>query len=118
MLITKIVHQKRKKDFYSIYIDGNYFFSVSDENLLKMRLQEGDHVTPEKLDEIIKEEEKIRAMGSAWRLLNIRSRSRQELSDRLKQKMFSGAAIEHVIQKLSELGYLDDTKFAVNGCIS
>ncbi len=54
--------------------------------------------------------EKLREM--AFRLLAVRSRSVQELRDRLRKRGFEKGAIEKVLLELQDRGYLDDRQFA------
>ena len=112
MRITRISQQKRKKNYYSVFLDGEYAFSVSEEILTRLKLKEGQEVVPEELSRIVAEEEKHRAMETAWHLLHYRSRSSRELRLRLKQKNCSAAAIDHALERLTELGYMDDARFA------
>jgi len=57
-------------------------------------------------------EDKRKALDYGARLLSFRNRSVKELEGRLKRSGFSEAATEEAIQKLSQLGYLDDVAFA------
>ena len=52
------------------------------------------------------------ARESALLLLRYRDRSVSEMSRRLKQKGYADEIVEDVIGKLSEVGLLDDSKFA------
>lgn len=52
------------------------------------------------------------AMEAALRLLRHRGRSRHELRAALSRKGFHESVQAEVLQRLSELGYLDDAKFA------
>jgi regulatory protein len=49
---------------------------------------------------------------AAWRLLSVRARSRRELEQRLRRKGFEPDAVERELDRLQELGYLDDAAFA------
>ncbi len=53
-----------------------------------------------------------RAKNTAYRLLTIRSRSRAELEQKLRDKEFSAEIVGSVVGHLLRLGYLDDAKFA------
>lgn len=53
-----------------------------------------------------------KAKNYAFRLLKIRWRSRNELEQKLKQKNFSQEVISAVIETLTNLGYIDDLRFA------
>lgn len=54
--------------------------------------------------------ENLREM--AFRLLAVRSRSVQELRDRLRKRGFDKGAIEKALLELQDRGYLDDRQFA------
>lgn len=112
MVITKIARQKRNKERYSIYIDGKFAFGLDEAALAKLQLAVGRTVTPEELDGIIAEEERRQAMDASFTLLTYRSRSRKELAQRLQRKQFSETAITAALDRLQELGYLNDEQFA------
>jgi len=44
----------------------------------------------------------------------VRDRSRAELRERLTRKGFTAAQVEEALQRASELGYLDDARFALS----
>lgn len=52
------------------------------------------------------------ARDYALRLLAIRPRSIREIADRLQRKGYNGQEVDSVIADLSDLGLLDDRKFA------
>lgn len=53
-----------------------------------------------------------RARNTAYRYLTIRSRSRYEVEQKLRDREFPPSHIASVIDHLDRLGYLDDRKFA------
>ncbi|MHB9154768.1 MAG: regulatory protein RecX [Endomicrobiales bacterium] len=112
MKITRIQRQKRHQDRFSIFLDGSYSFSLSEETLLKHHLEEGQSFEPGALQPLIEEEEQRHAMDYAFRLLGIRSRSEKELAERLRLKNFPPQAVDRVFNRLRELGYLNDAQFA------
>jgi regulatory protein len=112
MIITKITRQKSNKSRFSIFVDGKFLFSVTDETLYRSKLKEGSQLTKEIMENILVEENKKLAMNSAWKLLSYRPRSKKEIEDHLKRKHVSKEAIKKAIGKVEELGYLDDVKFA------
>ncbi|OGS03314.1 MAG: hypothetical protein A2339_05150 [Elusimicrobia bacterium RIFOXYB12_FULL_50_12] len=114
MKITKIARQKKKKEYFSVFLDGRYAFSVSEETLLKSGLEEGLDLNNEKIKGIISSDEPRRAMDDSWRFLGFRQRSVRELSDYLKRKGYYAGTVKNVVAKLSELGYLNDAKFAAD----
>lgn len=58
------------------------------------------------------EAELTRARNAALRLLAVRSRSRGEMRDRLRRKEFARDVVDSVIERLVNVGLLDDAKFA------
>ena len=50
--------------------------------------------------------------AAALRLLTFRDRSKKELADRLLEKGHSQDAVAEVVSRCTELGYLDDERFA------
>lgn len=112
MKISKIEPQKRNKKRYSIYIDGEFKFGLSQETVFKYDLQEGDIITQKQIDMLLTSAEKAKIKNQAFRLLRYRVRSCQELRARLKSKGFDKNLIDDVIQELIEDNTLDDRKFA------
>lgn len=112
MKITKIERQKKNKERVSVFLDGKYAFSLSEETLLKLRITEGQEVENDDLYAIAGEEENRNALDTVFRLLGIRSRSEKELVQRLRKKKFSPAAIDRAVARVKELGYVNDAKFA------
>lgn len=59
-----------------------------------------------------RDELKDRAKEAAYRLLSVRDRSTAELEDRLLSKGFDPLIVEETISRLTEVGLLNDRKFA------
>jgi len=53
-------------------------------------------------------------MEAAYRILSIRSRSEEELKEKLKQRGFREGIIDHAVSSLREKGYLNDAEFSLN----
>lgn len=50
-------------------------------------------------------------LNASFRFLSFRPRSRKEIHDFLKKKIYGPELIEKTIERLRELGHVDDTKF-------
>ncbi|MBW1678544.1 MAG: regulatory protein RecX [Deltaproteobacteria bacterium] len=57
------------------------------------------------------EEELKRAKRTALQMLTFRTRSKQEIRDKLTQKGISASIVETVLAHLTDYGYLDDQAF-------
>ena len=97
---------------FSVFLDGRYGFSVSEENLLKLGLRNGQDIDEQALASIAVDEENRKALDSVFRLLAVRNRSRKELTTRLKLKKLSKSSIDAALGRIKEIGYLDDAKYA------
>jgi len=110
--VTKISFQKQKTDRRSVFIDGKYAFSVSEQTFQLFPLHV-DQLLTEKQISVIKNHEKFeKAREFALRYLAIRMRSEYELANYLRKKEFDSQVIMRVTHYCQERGYLDDTKYA------
>lgn len=62
---------------------------------------------------LVDAEDSGKALERAMRLLAVRARSRRELVDRLKRMGYSHGTIGSVERRLTDLGLIDDTEFAL-----
>jgi len=111
MKITKIEKQKKRKDFYSIFLDGKYAFHLNKEVLSDLNLEVGQEISREELIRVNRLEQVREARDYAFLLLSYRSRSCQEIRERLLKKGYEKEAVEEVVEELKGLRYLDDNKF-------
>lgn len=110
--ITKIENQKRNRDRYSIYIDGEYSFGVYENVLIKYRLSKGMIVEDDFLRDVLKKEEQECANNYALRLLNFKMRTENEVKRRMREKEYTEDIIENTTDYLKELNYINDEDYA------
>ena len=110
--ITKIEIQKRNKDRYSIYIDGDYSFGVYENVLIKYGLRKGMKIEDDFLEDVLKKEEQECANGYALKLLNFKMRTTEEVRRRMREKEYTDDIIDTTIDYLNYLNYLDDEDYA------
>lgn len=113
MIITKIENQKKNAKRWSIYIDDEFAFGISEDTLLKFGLRVKDDITEDSIQEIKSFDEYIFAKKTAFDLLAYRIRSIAEIRDKLKTKKISVQTIEKTIEHLQALGLLNDEQFAL-----
>jgi regulatory protein len=110
--ITDIVVQKRRGSRRSIYVNGEFFAGVGEEIVAELGLRVGQEIDAEKLAEVIRAEEIRSARESALVMLDYRPRTEREIAAGLKRKGYSEEVIATVIERLSDVGLIDDEKFA------
>ncbi len=108
--ITAIAGQKRNRQRCSIFIDGEYAFSLSEK--LAVCLHVGDPLTSEQKQQLLVEDEKQTAFERALHFLQYRPRSRWEILQYFEKKGFSQSAAADAMARLERYRYVDDKAFA------
>ena len=109
--ILSIKRSTRYNDRIIVKLDDKSVFRVPEDAFVLNPLHVGQTVT---LDEIENYDVKMRlqeAKDAEFKLLSFRMRSIAEMRKRLKEKSFSQIEIDHVIDKLTKLNYLNDVEF-------
>ncbi len=114
MKITDIQPQKKKKNRFSIYIDGKYSFSLDFNTLEKWDFHIGDEISESDIEKLKKKDEFWRARDYCLNLFSYRDRTEKELRKRLSEKGYSNYTVRAVIDYLKENDLIDDRKFAEN----
>jgi regulatory protein len=112
MKITAISQQIKRPGRYSIYVDTKFSFGLDANQVLELGVVQGQEITEAELAAFKGESELGKVFEKTLNLLSIRPRSEWELQDYLKRKKQSPAVIEKTLNKLSNLGYVDDAAFA------
>jgi regulatory protein len=113
MKITKIERQKRRQNFYSLFLDGKYAFHLHKDVLSKLRWKIGQEVDQQEIKRVTRLEQIKEARDYAFLLLSYRARSCQEITERLLRKKYEREIIQEVVEELKRLHYLDDRAFAI-----
>ena len=112
MIVTLIEKQKKRRGRYSIFLDNEFGFGITDNTLLKFGLRKNDELTEEKIEEIKDYDEFDYAKKYSFDLLSRSPKSEKEIRTKLKQKKISESNIIKVVDALKELKFLDDTNYA------
>lgn len=121
--ITAIVPQKRRKDRFNVYLDGQFGFAIAAEKVLKNRLNVGKNLSPREIEIIIAEDELGKLVDLTANFLSFRPRSEKEIFDYLVKKLKSRESVDYqqakespligqVILRLKKYKYLNDRQFA------
>lgn len=107
--ITKLKVQKRDKERVSVFLDGEYAFSVS--MLAAAKLHREQELTDSEIAALQREGEAHLAYQRAVRFLGYRPRSSAETERYLADKGYSEEIVVQVVGRLTQQGYLDDRAF-------
>lgn len=119
--VTSVEPQKKPGRF-NIFLDGIFAFGADEDLVVEHRLVTGKALEESDTEKLLFEAEAGKLMERMYRLWNIRPRSEKEVKDyfRIKQlelrikgkEQISDLAIELVIKKLKQKGFLNDKQFA------
>lgn len=110
-VITKIEKQKKNTHRYSIFLDEEYSFSVSEDTLVKLRLAKGMSIDKDELDDILEQEDINLCRNYGLKLLGYKARSEPEVKKKMLQKGFNEKSIVDAIEYLKKFKYLDDEEY-------
>ena len=112
MRITDIKQQVKNKDRYSVYVDGDYAFSLSADELVAQKIASNQEITKEQLETLIKTAVEDKAYQAAIDLIARRPRSIWEMQQYLARKQYDQPIITKILNKLISRGLLNDKAFA------
>lgn len=110
--ITRLSQQRKNPGRISVFIDGSFAFGLHRDVLLTYPIAKGEVLSAERQRLLLDEDERQRAKSRALSLLSYRARSSDELKKRLSRDGFSSSAAEEAVDRMRELGYVDDHAFA------
>ncbi len=112
MKITAIKQQIKQAGRYSIYVEGKYAFSLSADSLLASKLVNSQELSEAEVREFRQLSEDDKLYNRALRYVAIRPRSKWEITQYLERKKASPTLSQELLNKLSNVGLIDDNKFA------
>lgn len=110
--ITNIKQQVKRQDRYSIFIDGKYCFSLSENELMQSGIRLNKEYTSLELGHLKQTAVMDKAYMRSLDMLSRRARSEWELRDYLKRKEYEPEIINQIISRLKNMKYIDDYNFA------
>lgn len=112
MKVTAIKQQEKRKDRYSVFVDGKYAFSLSESALLDSKLASGRELTKDELRSFKQLSADDKLYNNALRYAAMRLRSEWELREYLRRKQAAPEAADKVMAKLARIGLVNDGAFA------
>lgn len=97
-----------------VFVDGEFWAELDSAVSFELGLSEGVELSDEALEEARVAGERPLAMTRALNVLGYRARSEGELREKLERAGYATGTVEAVVERLQELGYLDDEEFARN----
>ncbi len=108
--ITAIRAQKRHPQRVNIYLDGEFAFGLA--RIVAAWLQVGQELSEQDIARLQREDAREQAYQQALRYLGYRPRTTHEIRRHLERKGVAEEIIAAVLERLSDLGLVDDEAFA------
>jgi regulatory protein len=110
--ITAIQQQVKRADRYSIFVDGEYSFSLSEREVVASGIHSGLELSVTEVKKYKKLSETDKVYGLVLNLIARRARSQKELTDYMRRKNLDESEIENIRNKLRKGRLVDDWEFA------
>lgn len=102
------------KTKFRVYLDGQFAFILYKSELSSCRLEDGEEVTEEKIEQILSEIVLKRAKQKAMTLLQNMDRTESELRSRLLMQEFPEQIVDQALRYVKSYGYVDDRRYVEN----
>lgn len=110
--VTNITQQRRRKDRFSVYIDGSYRLSLAQDQLADAALRVGDELSDADIARLAQQSEVGKALDRAYNYLSFRARSRQEMVRYFRRRQYDDELIEFLVRRLEAQDLINDERFA------
>lgn len=112
--VTRVVAQARRADRVSVYLDDTFAFGIPAEVAVAAGLVKGRFLDETEVVSLRSEGGLHDAKQAALSLLARRAFSEAEMRSRLMSRGHPESVADRVVDRLRELGYLDDARFAAS----
>lgn len=110
--VTAVKLQKNKKRA-NVYLDGKFGFGIDLENLLKLKIKEGQYINESEIEKIVGISESQKIWDRLLRFVSTRPKSEKEVRDWFLRKKVTGSLADKYLRRLKRLDFIDDLKFAL-----
>jgi len=107
--ITAIKTQERRKDRVSIFLDGEYAFSLQD--ILAAGLRHGQELSEQDIEKLTQQDAVEAAYEGALHYLSFRPRSEDEMRRYLQKRGMGDEGTKQVLDRLRRAGLVRDSEF-------
>lgn len=110
--ITKIEIQKKNKNRVNVFLNEEFAFSCSAELIYYHNLKKNEKINIELFEEIIREDNYLKAKNSALRVLEKSYKTEREMFEKLVGLGYDEKTSSRVMKFLKEYSFVDDNKYA------
>ena len=106
-----VKYEFTKKNKYNVYLSNGEVLNLQEQVITENELLLKKEMSQELYNKLVRDNKIYELMEMAVKYISIRLRSIKEVKDYLLKKGGSNNEVEDAVQRLIELGYLDDDRF-------
>lgn len=110
--ITALTIQQKDKERVNLFINGEFFCGVPIELVYKYQLKVNLELSSEQLQEILKESSYKEALSKGVNYLSKCLKTKRQVKDYLVKKNYDENVVWQVVDRLKEIGLIDDVEFS------
>lgn len=110
--ITKLEVQKKNKERFNLYLDGEFEMGIDIDTLVKFNLKKDQMLEPQDMEQIQKYDHYRRGVNMAIQYLSFKKRTEKEVRQYLEKNDVSQNAIEQVIEYCYREKFIDHEDYA------
>lgn len=112
MKITDITPQKHNKNRVSVFVDGEYSFSLENTDMVRLKVKIGNEITDEDILRFNTECNLTKAKNRVMDIINRRLLPKKAVIDDLLKHGFDKDIAKKAVEEFENLGYINDEFFA------
>ena len=112
MKITKITPQKKRKNRYNLYVNGEFFEGLDQNTVAIHKLYEGKILTDDEIEKIRETEIREKLHDRVINLISKFPKTEFELKRYIRRKGYSEEIAEEEVRRLKKYDLIDDQKYA------
>lgn len=110
-LVTKIEVQKNNKDRVNIFVNEEFFIACDMSLVYLQGIKKGEEIDKEKLNNIVLEDNFIKAKSRSLRYLGKSYKTEKEVRKKLEECEYNEEVINRVIEFLKEYDFINDNRY-------
>lgn len=109
--ITQIKRNIKNKNKVSVFADGEFLCSVTEESAVKSKIKVGDEIDGDRLKTILAESDRETAFQKAVDSVCRSLKTQKQVETYLYGKGYSAEVVSAVVDKMKEYRYVDDGEY-------
>jgi regulatory protein len=106
------IEKQRRHSRAAVYFAEREPLDLRLDVIVQAGLAPGQDLSDRRRAELVADSQRLDAIDAALRLLALRPRTEKDLRERLRRRALPRPAIDAAVERVRELGYLDDAAFA------